>query len=371
MRVAVVFGGRSGEHEVSLVSAASIMRALDPGRYEVIPVGIGKDGRWYTGSGALEYLRNGSGDCAPCILPPDPTLRALLVRNGSSYVEVPVDVVFPIVHGTFGEDGTLQGLLDLADIPYVGSGVMASAMAMDKIMQKILHREAGIPVPEFFWFRQEDWDDQHELVIRDAEEEFGYPVFVKPPNMGSSVGISKAVDRDSLRSAIELALTFDSKVLIEKAVTKAREIEIAVLGNRTAVVSVPGEVLPSNDFYDYDAKYVDGASRLVIPAEVDDEQKAIVEMWALKAFHVLDCEGMARVDFLIDGENGDIYLNEINTIPGFTSISMYPKLFEAAGIPYSELLDRLIDLALQRRTERSGLSRSYTPRADWHRGGEG
>ncbi|MFZ1731109.1 MAG: D-alanine--D-alanine ligase family protein [Bacteroidota bacterium] len=410
--VAVLFGGRSGEHEVSLVSAESVMKALDPARYTVVPVGVGKDGRWWTGSGALAFLRNGgleqsvakaaegkaeagdspgasstleavgdssassaseaekdsrAFDCRPCFLPPDPTRRALLVQTAEGMEELSIDIVFPVIHGTFGEDGTMQGLFELADIPYVGAGVAGSAVAMDKVLQKRLHRDAGLPIPDFLHFHSTDIRERAEEIASEVEAALGMPLFVKPPNLGSSVGISKAHNRTELITALRHAAQFDRKVLIERAVPDAREIEVAVLGNQDPVASIPGEVVPSNDFYDYDAKYVDGSSALHIPADLPVELAERIRSLAVKAFSTLDCEGMARVDFLLSRTDGALYINEINTIPGFTSISMYPKLFAAVGIPYPELLDRLIALAERRHAEQRVLLRSYTPKTDWHR----
>ncbi|MFA6235165.1 MAG: D-alanine--D-alanine ligase family protein [Bacteroidota bacterium] len=415
--IAVLFGGRSGEHEVSLVSAESVMKALDPARYTVVPVGVDKDGRWWTGTDALSFLRSGgmessaadssprdvehatagvapresgrdtadvapresgrdaadvapreSGrDCRPCFLPPDPTRRALLVRVEAGWEEISVDVVFPVIHGTFGEDGTMQGLFELADLPYVGAGVAGSAVAMDKVLQKRLHRDAGLPVPEFLHFHSTAIRERAEDIATEVEAALGMPLFVKPPNLGSSVGISKAHNRSELITALRHAAQFDRKVLIERAVPEAREIEVAVLGNQDPVASIPGEVVPSNDFYDYDAKYVDGASALHIPADLPVDLADRIRALAVEAFRTLDCEGMARVDFLLSRTDGALYINEINTIPGFTSISMYPKLFAAVGIPYPELLDRLIALAERRHAEQRALLRSYTPKTDWHR----
>lgn len=369
--IAVLFGGRSGEHEVSLVSAESVMKALDPARYTIVAVGVDKTGRWWTGAGALAFLR-GAGDqapadCRPCFLPADPSRRALLVQDVRGWEEIAIDVVFPVIHGTFGEDGTLQGLLELADLSYVGAGVAGSAVAMDKVLQKRLHRDAGIPVPEFLHYASTDVFDRTEEIAAEAEAALGLPLFVKPPNLGSSVGINKARDRAELVAAMAHAAQFDRKVLVERAVPDAREIEVAVLGNQDPVASIPGEVVPSNEFYDYDAKYVDNASALHIPADLPDELAERIRSLAVRAFRALDCEGMARVDFLLSRSTGELFINEINTIPGFTSISMYPKLFAAVGIPYAELLDRLVALAERRHAEQRALLRSYTPKSDWHK----
>ncbi|MBE0642804.1 MAG: D-alanine--D-alanine ligase [Bacteroidetes bacterium] len=369
--IAVLFGGRSGEHEVSLVSAESVMKALDPTRHTVVPVGVDKEGRWWTGPGAMAYLRRGEGeapaDCRPCLLPPDPTRRSLIVFSDDGSEEIPIDVVFPVIHGTFGEDGTMQGLFELADLPYVGAGVAGSAVAMDKVLQKRLHRDAGLPVPAFLHYYSTAIRERAEEIAAEVEAALGMPLFIKPPNLGSSVGISKARNREELVAALRHAALFDRKVLVERAVPEAREIEVAVLGNQDPVASIPGEVVPSNDFYDYDAKYVDNASALHIPADLPDALADRVRALAVKAFRTLDCEGMARVDFLLSRVDGSLFINEINTIPGFTSISMYPKLFAAVGIPYAELLERLIALAERRHAEQRALLRSYTPKTDWHR----
>ncbi len=379
--VAVLFGGRSGEHEVSLVSAESIMNALDPSRYTVVQIGVGKDGRWWTGAGALAFLRGGgvdgetgnsvvganAADCRPCFLPPDPTRRALMVQTETGTEELPIDIMFPVIHGTFGEDGTMQGLFELADLTYVGAGVAGSAVAMDKVLQKRLHRDAGLPISDFRHFHSTDIRARAEDIAAEVEAALGMPLFVKPPNLGSSVGISKAGNRTELITALRHAAQFDRKVLVERAVPEAREIEVGVLGNENPVASVPGEVVPGNEFYDYDAKYVDGSSALLIPADLPPELAERIRTLAVEAFRTLDCEGMARVDFLLSRSDGTLYINEINTIPGFTSISMYPKLFAAVGIPYSELLDRLISLAERRHAEQRALLRTYTPKTDWHR----
>ncbi|MBN1448265.1 MAG: D-alanine--D-alanine ligase [Bacteroidetes bacterium] len=365
--VAVIFGGRSGEHEVSLVSAQSVMQELDPDRYIVVPVGIDKEGRWWTGDDAMRFLRRGAGTPRRCMFPPEPGSILLLEEASGAWIASHVDLAFPVIHGSNGEDGTLQGLFELAEIPYVGAGVAASAVAMDKVLQKRLHREAGLPVVPFLSFSSRDIAVRAEQIASGIAAQLGLPVFVKPPNLGSSVGISKAATQEELAEALRHAARFDRKVLAEIAVPQAREIEVAVLGNEDPVASVPGEVVPSNEFYDYDAKYVDGASSLLIPADLPQGMEERIRRLAVEAFRALDCEGMARVDFLLARESGELYINEINTIPGFTSISMYPKLFEAVGIPYRDLLDRLIDLALRRHAERQALTRSYTPRAEWFR----
>ncbi len=368
LRVGVLFGGRSGEHEVSLVSAASVIDALDAEKYEIIPIGITRDGRWLAGTGAHEALMEGGDarlDLERYILPESG--RGELTAPRPFVKPLPVDVIFPVLHGPFGEDGTIQGLLELASIPYVGAGVLGSAVGMDKDVQKRLLREAGIPVAPFLAVRASAVRKDRSSVLASIEKNIGYPCFVKPANLGSSVGISKARTSDDLEPALMHALEFDVKVVIEQAVSNAREIECAVLGSENPLPSIPGEVIASNEFYDYDAKYVDGKSELRIPAPLDDDTTQHVRGLAVDVFTCLECDGMARVDFLLDAESGELFVNEINTIPGFTSISMYPKLFDAVGIPYPELIDRLIELALARAERRHHLRTDYQPPRQWHK----
>jgi D-alanine-D-alanine ligase len=368
LRVGVIFGGRSGEHEVSLVSATSIINALDKTKYDVVPVGITHEGRWISSGESLKLLKSRTGlEREPeRFLAPEPNRRALISLNGETSGGK-LDVIFPVVHGTYGEDGTLQGLLELANIPYVGAGVLASAVGMDKVIQKQLHKQAGLPVVKFDWFLSSDCNEKANQIVSSVEEKFKYPVFVKPANTGSSVGISKAHNRKELLAALALAAQFDRKVIVEEGVKNAREIELSVLGNDTPMASTPGEIIPSNEFYDYDAKYVDGKSVAVIPAKLPRNVVKKLQELAVKAFTTLDCAGMARVDFFVVKKTNRIYLNEINTIPGFTSISMYPKLWEASGISYSELLDRLIHLALERHREKSACRTTYEPTSEWHK----
>ncbi len=368
-RIGVVFGGCSGEHEVSLVSAGSIMNALDRTRFDIVPIGITKQGAWHTGPGVLDWLKaRGAGDPPPrCHLSPDPAVHGLLIiQPGGGVEKCALDVVFPVLHGTNGEDGSIQGLLQLADIPVVGSGVLGSSVAMDKVMQKALHAQAGLRIAGFVWSMAGRYRGDPDAFCAEVERELGYPVFVKPPNLGSSVGISKATDRASLVDAIELALQYDVKVVVERAIPAARELEVAVLGNEDAIASIPGEIVPSNDFYDYDAKYVDGASATLIPADLPQPLAEEIRRMALLGFHTLGCEGMARVDFLLSRTTGELVINEVNTIPGFTSISMYPKLMEAVGVGYGELLTRLVDLAHERQARQRALRHAFQPRTDWH-----
>jgi len=386
LRVGILFGGRSGEHEVSLLSAASVLHAIDKEKYEVVPIGITKDGRWLTSEHAenllqgklmLEprHLRAGDPETTPAaavlaqgesvVVPPEPAHRenglmpfqtdAAHLRRSSDRA-INVDVIFPVLHGTFGEDGTIQGLLELADIAYVGAGVLGSAAGMDKDIMKSLFIAAGIPIVKHVTILRSDWEKDAKRVEKLVAGRLKYPVFVKPANLGSSVGISKAHNRKELGPAIEEAAKFDRKIVIEQGVggkkEKAREIECSVLGNDDPEASVPGEVVPVKEFYDYNAKYLDEGSELIIPARLTKAQTRKVQQLAVAAFKAVDCSGLARVDFLMDPKTQKIYLNEINTMPGFTSISMYPKLWAASGLAYSDLIDRLIQLGLERHEDK-------------------
>jgi D-alanine-D-alanine ligase len=351
MRVGILFGGRSGEHEVSLVSAASVMKALDPEKYEVVPIGITKEGRWLAGTAAQkmlpEILRSGER-----VMPSaDPTVAALVALNATDSRSVQLDVVFPVLHGTYGEDGTVQGLLDLAGVPYVGSGVLGSAVGMDKDMQKRLFLQAKLPVGDFVAVLRAEWEKSRGKVLRALRKKFRFPVFVKPATLGSSVGMTKAHDPKELAEAMDLAAEFAQKILVERAI-RGREIEVAVLGNEDPRASVPGEIVPHREFYDYAAKYLEQGTRLLIPAKLTRAQVKRFQEYAVRAFRALECLGMARVDFFLEQRTGRILLNEVNTIPGFTSISMYPKMWEASGVSYRELLDRLIELALTQHREK-------------------
>ncbi len=358
LRVMVLFGGRSGEHEVSLMSARSVLAALDRERYEVIEVGITLDGRWLTGRDALEAFRAGrTEDLTPVTLYPDPTrpgLRAL--ADGAAITAV--DVVFPVLHGTFGEDGTLQGLLEMADLAYVGAGVLGSALGMDKAAFKDVMRAHGIPVVESTLVLRAEWEQDRAAVLARCEALAPYPLFVKPANLGSSVGVNKAHDRAELSAALDEAARYDRRIVVERGLN-AREIEVSVLGNDFPTASIPGEIIPAAEFYTYEAKYYDDRSQLRIPAPLSEEQTAAVRDLAVRAYTAIDCAGMARVDFLLDRDSGRFYLNEVNTLPGFTQISMYPKLWEASGLPYPRLLDRLIELALERKAERDRTVRVF------------
>lgn len=370
IRVGVLLGGRSVEHEVSLVSAASIIRGLDPEKYEVFPIGITPDGRWLSSADAIALLTDKSSiDNLPeRVILPDPRKQGLVEINNSEARSIQgIDVVFPILHGTFGEDGTVQGLLELADVPYVGAGVLGSAVGMDKVIQKQVLESAKIRVAQGISFSSSDFEQDEKKIVERIEEELQYPCFVKPSNTGSSIGISKAHDRKELIEAIRLAVEYDRKVIVEKSIEKAREIECSVIGNDKPAASALGEIIPSNEFYDYDAKYVDGKSTAIIPADLPKWVVRKIQYIACKAFKILDCAGMARVDFLVQGNGAKIYLNEINTIPGFTSISMFPKLWEASGLSYADLLDKLIHLALERHEAKSKLKRTYQPKKEWYK----
>ncbi len=366
MRVGVIFGGRSAEHEVSLNSARSIMSVIDPNRYEVVPIGITKEGRWLALGDPLKALQEATEEAtAPVAILADPSHRGLVRVNGSERIALPslaqgLDVVFPVLHGPYGEDGTIQGLLELADVPYVGAGVLASALGMDKVLMKSVFTQRGLPIADYVVVQRRDWVQAPDLVVKEVEERLGYPCFVKPANLGSSVGISKAHNRDELGPALDLAVPYDRKIVIEEFVD-CRELECSVLGNDDPLASVVGEIVPCNEFYDYKAKYVDNKSELVIPAQIPDHIAQEVRRTAVAAFRAIDCLGMARVDFFLGRGDEKVYLNEINTIPGFTSISMYPKLWEASGLGYGQLVNRLLDLALEKHAEKhhyNGLSRS-------------
>ncbi len=381
-----MFGGRSGEHEVSLLSAASVLKAIDKDKYDVVPIGITKDGRWLTATDAenllqgklipeARNLRAGDPETTQAaavlargeavVVPPEPVRRegglvpfqtdAALTRRASDRA-INVDVIFPVLHGTFGEDGTIQGLLELADIAYVGAGVLGSAAGMDKDVMKSLLVAAGIPIVKHVTVLRSAWEKDSKKVRKIVESKLRYPVFVKPANLGSSVGISKAHDRKELGPAIEEAAKFDRKVVIEQGVggrkNKAREIECSVLGNDEPVASVPGEIVPVKEFYDYNAKYLDEGSELIIPAKLTKAEKKKVQELAVRCFRAVDCSGLARVDFLMDPLTRKIFLNEINTMPGFTAISMYPKLWAASGVAYPNLIDKLIQYGLERHQDK-------------------
>ena len=357
-RVAVIFGGQSGEHDVSLASARSVMAVLRRKGYTVVPVGITRKGQWLLRGDPHALLSAGGpgGEQAPQT---DAGSGRELVPGATGQAFPAVDVVFPVLHGPHGEDGTVQGLFELAGVPYVGCGVLASSLAMDKIACKQLLSSEGIPVVPFVAVVRSTWHEAPQEIIAQIEARLGYPVFVKPANLGSSIGVGKAADQGSLVRAVDEAARYDRRILVEQAVASPREIECAVLGNDNPIASVPGEVVPSNDFYDYAAKYIDGKSALRIPAPLPPAVADRVRELAVRAFKAIDGAGLARVDFLLSDTTGELYLNELNTLPGFTTISMYPKLWEATGIPYDELVERLIELALEREGERVRSQMTY------------
>jgi D-alanine-D-alanine ligase len=361
LKLAVLFGGRSGEHEVSLMSARSVLSVLDPRRYEVTQVSITLDGRWYTGPDAIGSLENGKTDgLEHVILSPDPSEHGLYVLRDTQYVKLTdIDVFFHVMHGTYSEDGTMQGLLEMADVAYVGAGVAGSSVGMDKGIFKDVMVANNILVVDTLVVLRREIEQDMEAVIRKAEAMCGYPFFTKPANLGSSVGVTKCNNRSDLQEGLFEAAAYDRRVLIQRGVKNAREIEVSVLGNDDPQASVPGEVEPSREFYSYESKYVDGTSGLLIPAPLPAETTELIRQIAVRAYKAIDCAGLARVDFLLDKDTNAIYLNEVNTLPGFTKISMYPKLWDASGLPYAKLVDRLIELALERKAERDRTKHEY------------
>jgi D-alanine-D-alanine ligase len=353
LHVAVLFGGRSGEHEVSLMSARSVLSVLDTAKYEVTQIGITHEGKWLTGEDVLGKFENGKlSGLQPFVFSPDPSNVA---RQGSSVI----DVFFPVLHGTFGEDGTIQGLFELADVAYVGAGVVGSSVGMDKGVFKDVMVANSIPIVETMIVLRAEIETDLLSVIEKAEKIGEYPLFTKPANLGSSVGVTKCSNRSDLQEGLMEAASFDRRILIQQGIRNAREIEVSVLGNADPVASVCGEVLPSREFYSYESKYIDGTSGLTIPAPLPDEVSECIREYAVRAYKAIDCAGMARVDFFVEKDTHRVYLNELNTIPGFTKISMYPKLWEASGLPYANLVDRLIELAMERKAERDRTSHTY------------
>ena len=347
--VAVIFGGQSSEHEVSRVSAMLMLNSLNKEKYQVLPVGITKKGEWLVYNGPVEHVKTGEWEKygTPVSLSPDATKKCFLKIVNGSVKEIPVDVVFPVLQGAWGEDGTIQGLLEMAQIPYVGCGVLASAVSMDKVFTKMIAKSARIPQAKYLWVHKYDLENKREKIMDQVEKKLGYPCFVKPSNAGSSVGISKAKNREQLSAALDFAAGYDRKVIVEEAID-AREFECAVLGNEEPIVSGVGEVLAAAEFYDYDAKYNNSDSRTVIPAEVEQEKVEEMRRIAKKIFRAVDGSGLARVDFFVDKKTGKVLFNELNTMPGFTPISMYPMLWKHAGMTETELMDRFIQLALTR-----------------------
>jgi D-alanine-D-alanine ligase len=360
LRIAVLFGGRSGEHEVSLASARSVLDVLDPARYQIFQVGITHLGAWYTGGNVRERLEQGSTEgLLPCTILPDASRPGLyLIKDSRLELLSELDVVFPVLHGTYGEDGTMQGLLEMADVAYVGAGVTGSSVGMDKGVFKDVMRANGIPVVESILLLRSEIEADMNGALDRAEKVAGYPLFVKPANLGSSVGITKCNHRSDLAEGLLEAAAYDRRVLVERGVD-AREIEVSVLGNDRPQASLPGEILPSREFYSYESKYVDGTSGLLIPAPLPGQLAETIRAMAVAAYQAIDCAGMARVDFFLEKGTDRLYLNEVNTIPGFTSISMYPKLWEATELPYARLVDRLVELALERKADRDRTERRF------------
>lgn len=360
LRIGLIFGGRSGEHEVSLASAQSVMANLDRNKYDVVPIAIDKSGSWLLGveparlQAAERSLDATDLEATTAVtLTGDPNLRRLIPVQGREQLadNGAIDVIFPVMHGPYGEDGALQGLLDMANVPYVGCGVLGSALGMDKEKMKMIFQSVGLPIVDYLVYRRSEWERSPETIIAAIEQRLGYPCFVKPVNLGSSVGISKAHNREELRHAMRLAAEYDRKIIIERGIT-CRELECAILGNDEPLASVVGEVIASNEFYDYNAKYIDNKSQVIIPANIPQPIAEEVRRQSIQAFTALDLNGLARVDFFLEKGTNKIYINEVNTLPGFTQISMYSKLWQASGVPYSELVDRLIELAIERYEDR-------------------
>lgn len=359
-KVAVVFGGKSSEHEVSLRSAKSVMNAINQSQFEIVPVGITKKGEWVFHPQAHAIL---IGLCNQKMLPAEflaenppahIAITATKLPNPADFTDI--DVVFPVIHGPNGEDGTIQGLLEIGDLPYVGTGILASSVGMDKIVFKDVMKANGIPVAPYWHCLRKDWEANPEAQIQAIEEKLGYPVFTKPPNMGSSVGIKKCDNQEELRDGMNTAARYDRKILVEAAVPNTREIEISVLGNDTPQASVAGEIIPNHEFYDYEAKYLGTAtseSKTLIPADLSPDEMAEIQALAVRTFKAIDGSGLSRVDFLMNRESKEVFINEVNTMPGFTSISMYPKMWEASGLAYTDLISRLIELAIERHQERA------------------
>lgn len=361
LHVAVLFGGRSGEHEVSLMSARSVLSVLDPAKYQVTQIGITHEGKWLTGEDVIGKFEAGKlQNLERTVISPDPSEKGLFTLRAGQYQKLTdVDVFFPVLHGTFGEDGTIQGLFEMADVAYVGAGVVGSSVGMDKGVFKDVMIANHIPIVDTLVVLRSDIEKDMTAVIGRAEKMSGYPLFTKPANLGSSVGVTKCHNRSDLQEGLMEAASFDRRILIQRGIQNAREIEVSVLGNDEPVASVPGEVLPSREFYSYESKYIDGTSGLIIPASLPADVREEICDYAVRAYQAIDCAGMARVDFFVEKETNRIYLNELNSIPGFTKISMYPKLWDASGLPYSKLVDRLIELAMQRKGERDRISHTY------------
>jgi D-alanine-D-alanine ligase len=362
IRIGILFGGRSGEHEVSLMSSKSVLSVLDPNKYEITEIGITHEGQWWSGENTWQKFQDGTLDgLSRVLLVPEPG-QTILYRHQDKKIEAltELDVIFPVLHGTFGEDGTLQGFLEMADIAYVGAGVLGSSVGMDKALFKDVMRANDIPVVDWVIASRQHAEKDLQNLIGEAEGLGPYPFFIKPANLGSSVGITKCKNRSDLMEGILEACRFDRRILIERGVENAREIEISVLGNEFPRASIPGEIRPADEFYSYNAKYYDDRSELIIPAPLPQETITKMQEIAIRTYKAIDCAGMARVDFLVDGKTNQIFMNEVNTIPGFTKISMYPKLWEASGLKYGDLVDELINLAFERKAERDRSERKFS-----------
>lgn len=357
LKIGVIFGGQSGEHEVSLSSSTSIISVMDKTKYDIIPIGITKEGNWKLFLGDISKIQDGTwlDEAIPAFLSPDPEHKCILTLKDGKESRYYLDVVFPVLHGPRGEDGTVQSLFEMMNIPYVSCGVTSSALCMDKVFSKQILKENGLSIVDYKVYYKTELETKMSEILFEIEDYLGYPCFVKPANLGSSVGISKARNRKELQAALILATEYDIKVLVEKFID-AREIECSVLGNENPRASLPGEIIPSRDFYDYNAKYLDGdKSKLLLPAPLSSEETNRIRELAIRAYKALDCSGMARVDFLISKVSGNIYINELNTIPGFTRISMYPKMWEITGLSYQSLVDELIRLAIERHQSKNKL----------------
>src|SRR3989339_43467 len=352
LKIGIIFGGRSGEHEVSLVSASNVIKALNTDKYEIHLIGITTNGEWIFGEESLEALKKG-------------TVYGAKKENVMKNLQA-LDVIFPVLHGPYGEDGTIQGLLEIAGVPYVGCGVMASSVSMDKLMTKAVWKQSGLPQVPYVGFLRKEWETNREMIIKKILNELKYPMFVKPANLGSSVGISKAKDKDGLIKGIELAVAFDRRIVVEQGV-EAREIELAVLGNDEVQVAEVGEIIVGGEFYDFNDKYVDGKSTSRVPADLTPSQKEEAQDLAIKAFKAIDGAGLSRIDLFLDKASGQFFINEINPIPGFTSISMYPKMWQASGLSYEALIDRLVELAIERVKDKSRNKVKFESGSEWYK----
>jgi len=361
LKLAVIYGGRSGEHEVSLMSARSVLSVIDRDKFDVIEIGITRQGQWRVGENLWTKLKNERYEgLMSAVFLPSPQNPSIYTRdNGELKLYSNLDVIFPVMHGSYSEDGTLQGLLELADVAYVGAGVLGSAVCMDKGLFKDVMIANDIPTLPYHVFNRTEVEEDLDVCLEKAESLASYPLFTKPANLGSSVGVSKCTSRSDLTEGIMHAAMYDRRILVEEGVDHAREIEVSVLGNEDPSASIPGEVIPKDIFYTYAEKYINDTAELLIPAQLSDDVIKKIQSLAIRAYKATDCAGMARVDFLIDRETGELYLSEINTIPGFTKISMYPKLWEASGLPYDALIERLIDLALERKAQHDKTEREF------------